>query len=309
MWKIPLTIFMTVLLTLLLFGAGYIFHLFQEAGHTMKQINVNDDQASAGENSSSPQQLRGHGPISIFITGIDSRTDNTGLSDVIMVLSIHPEKESTLLFNIPRDTQVAIPDRQQPEKINHAYHDGGTALVQQIVEQKLEHSFDLTVELDMQGFIELVDILGGIEVDNAFAFSERNVTHTKTHFFDKGIIHLDGERALDYVRMRKKDPRGDLGRNERQRQILTALMQKTASMQTLVNVQQFLPLAENHIKTNAAMEDVNILFSEYRHTVGDVKTFEMQGTPDTQNGTSYYLISDKEWHKAALRLRNHQKDE
>lgn len=81
-------------------------------------------------------------------------------------------------------------------------------------------------------------MFGGIEVDNAFAFDQMDQYGKRKHHYDKGLIQLDGERALHYTRMRKSDPKGDLGRNERQRQVLTILLNIKASLSSVLKVEE-----------------------------------------------------------------------
>ncbi|WP_158735997.1 LCP family protein [Alteribacillus sp. YIM 98480] len=304
MWKAALFIFITVFFAVVAAGAGYAYYLYNEASENVEKMNQSYTEEVGISGEARIDSLRGS--VSFLIGGIGERPGEPGLADVIMAVSINPEDESMLLFNIPRDTQVSIPGRNKPEKINHAYSYGGMKLVKETTEQKLQHSFDFVVEANMQGFQEIVDALGGVEVDNAFAFSQNNVGNTKTHHYDKGLIELNGERALDYVRMRKKDPRGDLGRNERQQQVLKALLQKTRSVENLLNGQDMLNILGENVKTNMTMDDIRTLFTSYRSALNYTRSFELAGENDTQDGVSYYLVSEQEWQKASLRLENHQ---
>ncbi|MFB4162880.1 LCP family protein [Alteribacillus sp. JSM 102045] len=305
MWKAALVIFITVFFTVLIAGAGYSYYLYDAASDNIDKMNQ-----SYTEEVGEPIHARNtslKGAVSFLIVGVGDRPGEPGLADVIMSVSVNPEDKSMLLFNIPRDTQVPIPGRDEPEKINHAYSYGGTKLVKETAEQQLQHSFDFVVEANMQGFQDIVDALGGVEVDNKFAFSQNNVGNTKTHHYDQGLIELNGERALDYVRMRKKDPRGDLGRNERQQQVLKALLQKARSMENLWHGREMLNILGENIKTNLTMDDITTLFTSYRSALQYSRSFELAGENEMQDGISYYLVPEQEWQKASLRLQNHQK--
>ena len=74
----------------------------------------------------------------------------------------------------------------------------------------------------MEGFKDIVDAVGGVDVNNDLEFSRREALR-------KGNIHLTGDQALAYTRMRKEDPRGDFGRQMRQRQVMQAVIKKGAS--------------------------------------------------------------------------------
>ncbi|SFM06999.1 LCP family protein [Salibacterium qingdaonense] len=301
MWKPALIVFITVLLTILTAGAGWAYYLYQKAGTHVEEMNDNYAE-DVGTSIQSSGPLRG--TVSFLFLGIGDRPGEKGLADTIMGASINPEDESVLLFNIPRDTKLNIPGRGR-EKINHAYAYGGAGLVKQTAENKLDYSFDFVVEADMQGFSEIVDQLGGVKVKNDFAFSQDNVDHSRTFHFKKGPVTLNGEEALQYVRMRKSDPRGDLGRNERQRQVLSALLEDTMSLGHLPDSSDILDIMENNVKTNMTLEELRALFTRYRSSFDYIQTFELEGKNQMDKGVSYYEVTTREWQKAALRLKNH----
>ncbi|RSL32722.1 transcriptional regulator LytR [Salibacterium salarium] len=304
MWKTSLAIFITVLLITLIAGAGYAYYLYELTSENVQKMNEQyNEEIGPGNEESSQSSLEGS--VSFLILGIGGRPDGNDLADTIMGISVNPDDKSVFIFNIPRDTKVSIPGHGE-EKINHAYSYGGTSLIKETAEQQLDHSFDFVVETNMEGFTQIVDLVGGIQVDNPFAFSQDNVDHSETYHYKKGPIELNGERALEYVRMRKSDPRGDLGRNERQQQVLTALLQESRSMENLLQGQSVLSILEQNVKTNTTMEDIRTLFTDYRSALDYVQTFEIHGENDYQNGISYYIVSDAGWHEAALRLQNHQ---
>ncbi|MFB5662546.1 LCP family protein [Alteribacillus sp. HJP-4] len=303
MWKAALLIFMTIFFTFLIVGGGYAYYMYELARDNVRQMNDAFDE----ELGTSPRNSSNLSGTAIFlIAGIGDRPGEASLSDVIMVVSVNPEDDSILMFNIPRDTQVSLPDRNGFDKINHSYSYGGINLLKETVETRLNVKFDYVIESNMNGFVEIVDVLGNVEVDSPFAFSQNNVENSETHHYEKGPITLDGERALHYVRMRKNDPRGDLGRNERQQQVLSALLQDARSIDTLLNGQSLLSILGENVKTNVTMTDLHSLAADYRHTADNIRTFEIPGSNAIVNGISYYEVSDEEWQKAALRLENHQ---
>ncbi|RSL32308.1 transcriptional regulator LytR [Salibacterium salarium] len=303
MWKTSIAIFITVLFTILIAGAGYAYYLYDMTSENVQTMNENYTEEIGKDIESAQSSLRGS--VSFLVLGIGDRPGENGLADTIMVVSVNPNDESILMFNIPRDTKVSIEGHGE-EKINHAYGYGGTGLIKETAEQQLDHSFDFVIEANMEGFTQIIDLIGGVEVDNPFAFSQDNVDHSKTYHYEKGTIELDGEKALQYVRMRKSDPRGDLGRNERQRQVLTTLLQESRSIENLLQGQDILSILEENIKTNIAMEDMRTLFTDYRSSLDYVRTFEIDGENEYQNDVSYYIVSDTDWKEASIRLQNHQ---
>ena len=130
----------------------------------------------------------------------------------------------TVLVSVPRDSFVPIPGRGR-NKINAAYAFGGPQLLVRTVEQATGLHVDDYVETGLGGYARLVDAIGGVDV-----CVKRAIDDEKAHItLRKGCQTFDGRTALGYARARYSDPRGDLGRVERQRQVLAAIAGKTLS--------------------------------------------------------------------------------
>jgi LCP family protein required for cell wall assembly len=150
-------------------------------------------------------------------------------TDTIMLVYV-PLGGKPALISVPRDSYVPIPGKGK-NKINAAYAFGGPELLVKTVEASTGLRVDSYVEIGFGGFVNIIDALGGIEMCLPKAIKDRD-SHLD---LPKGCQNLDGTTALGYVRMRKADPRGDLGRVERQREMLAAVAKKAASPATVVN--------------------------------------------------------------------------
>jgi LCP family protein required for cell wall assembly len=150
-------------------------------------------------------------------------------TDTIMILSIPPGGEPALI-SVPRDSYVPIPGNGT-NKINAAYAFGGPELLVQTVEQNTGLRIDAYTEIGFGGFVNVIDALGGIEMCVPKAIKDKD-SHLD---LPKGCQDLDGANALGYVRMRKADPLGDLGRVKRQREMLAAIAHEAASPVTIIN--------------------------------------------------------------------------
>ncbi len=151
-------------------------------------------------------------------------------TDTIMLLHV-PTFGPPVLVSIPRDLRVNIPGRDGRSRINAAYAFGGAELLAKTVEATTNLRVDEYVEIGFGGFASIVNSLGGIEMCLPKAMKDKDA-HID---LQAGCQTLDGKNALGYVRARKSDPRGDLGRVERQRQFLAAVLKKAASPATLIN--------------------------------------------------------------------------
>lgn len=263
---------------------GYAFYLYKSIEKTADRMY----QPVTGETEAPKEIIEKEEPFCILIMGVDERKGDRGRTDTMMVMAVNPRKESALLFNIPRDTRTEIAGRGIQDKINHAYAYGGVKMSIETVEQFLDVPIDYYAKVNMQGFAKIVDALGGVEVDNPFAFRYDG------HTFEKGRIHLDGDTALKYARMRYEDPRGDLGRNERQRRVLKSMIEKAASPGILANLGTVLESLGSSVTTNITFEEMKKLGNDYRNAIRQVETLEIKGRGRKIDGIYYLIVSEEE---------------
>jgi LCP family protein required for cell wall assembly len=150
-------------------------------------------------------------------------------TDTIMIVYLPPGGKPALI-SVPRDSYVDIP-KHSKNKINAAYAFGGPELLVQTVEQNTGLRMDGYLEIGFGGFVNIIDALGGIRMCLPKAINDRD-SHID---LPKGCQTLSGVEALGYVRMRKADPLGDLGRVQRQREMLSAVADKAASPASVLN--------------------------------------------------------------------------
>ena len=150
-------------------------------------------------------------------------------TDTIMLVYV-PVGGKPALISVPRDSYLPIPGKGR-NKINASYAFGGPELLVKTVEANTGLRVDSYVEIGFGGFVNIIDALGGIQMCLPKAIKDKD-SHLN---LPKGCQNMDGTTALGYVRMRKADPRGDLGRVERQREMLAAVAKKAASPATVVN--------------------------------------------------------------------------
>lgn len=224
-------------------------------------------------------------PISILLLGVDERSGDRGRSDTMVVLAINPEKESTKMISIPRDTYTEIVGLNMDDKINHAYAFGGIEMSMASAEHLLDIPIDFVVRLNMEGFEDIVDAFDGVTVENAFAFDD----------FRAGELTLNGSQALDYVRMRYSDPNGDFGRQNRQKQVIQSIMTKATSPTALFNYAEIFDALGNNVKTNMEFNEMVDVQNNYRDATKNLKQlyFE-QGYGKTINGIWYYMMDENE---------------
>lgn len=160
--------------------------------------------------------------INIALLGIDRRNPNErGRSDSIMIATLDKTHKKIKLTSLMRDTYVDIPGRGK-DKLNHAYSYGGPELIIKTINQNFDMNIREFAAVDFQGFIEIIDILDGVEIN----IKPNEVSHVPGS--KSGTQILNGEQALAYSRIRKTG-NGDYERTERQRRILEKVINKGLS--------------------------------------------------------------------------------
>lgn len=291
-----------VLAVLLIGSIGYVYSQYKSVEQSVEDIQLQFD-----DHDSQPKDFKTDESILFLLLGIGDRPGDPGRADSIILVSVNPIEQSILMFNIPRDTRTEIIGRGIQDKINHSFAYGRTEMTKRTVEHFIKQEVDSVVQINMQGMRQIVDTFGGIEVENKFEFNQRDELGKKSHHYAEGLINLDGERALHYSRMRKQDPRGDLGRNERQRQVLQAIADKATSFSSLFKTQEIVEVLGENVKTDVSFAEMKQLYAQFGKTWSnyEIETLEIQGEDQQVDGIYYYEVSDVERQHIAQRLEGH----
>ncbi|MDI3298714.1 MAG: LCP family protein [Bacillota bacterium] len=201
-------------------------------------------------------------PVSVLVLGVQQAQNlhQPPLTDSILLARIDPASRRAALLSIPRDLWVAIPGHGHG-RINSAYELGGPALVEEVVAQLTGIRPDYFLVIDYDGFRRLIDDVGGVTVDvprtlDDPAFPAPDMVHYQHLVIPKGVQHMDGQLALAYVRERHADPLGDLGRAQRQQQLLLALKQQFLRVQNLPRIPRILRDLGQTIRTDFPLSQV-----------------------------------------------------
>ncbi len=188
------------------------------------------------------------GRINVLLLGIDRRggTKWNHLTDTIIIVTVDPVNKTAGMMSIPRDLQLPIPGNGE-DRINTAnvygymynYPGGGPALLKRTIEANFDIAIDYYVMVDFDGFVKIIDTLGGVDVDVPRTLHDTMYPDPKpgdphaytTIHFDPGWQHMDGKRALQYARSRMST--SDFDRAKRQQQILLAVREKAISIGVL----------------------------------------------------------------------------
>ncbi|WP_210367536.1 DUF1510 family protein [Bacillus sp. REN3] len=287
-----------VLTAVTVFILGTVSFAFQFITSTRASVYEEIDESEKFESRKENIDLKAGDPISILLMGIDSPPGEvSGRADTMVLVTVNPDSNSMHMVSIPRDTYMNIAGGLN--KINTSYQVGGAEKAVQSVENLLDVPVDYFVTLNMNGFEGIVDAYDGVEVNNDLEFTDKHV------HFTKGRIHLDGKEALIYARMRKKDPRGDFGRQKRQRQVIEAIMKKGESVASITKLSDIANVVKDHVKTNMTLIEMWEIQSYYKGARENIHEHKIAGFDKTINGIYYFQADRQKLEEISNELKMH----
>jgi LCP family protein required for cell wall assembly len=208
------------------------------------------------------------GALNILLVGSDSRDPdakedqaNAWRADTLILMHVPADHKSAQMVSIPRDLWVVVPKSNSAAcsdgsraKINASFAFGGLPRAVHTVECLTDVKIDHVMAIDFGGFKEVTDALGGVDL---YVDKTIKSIHKPHRVFTKGMMHMDGAQALDWVRQRYQFPRGDFDRVRHQQEFLKALMDKAASTGTVTNPGKL----DNFLKSVTAAVTVDQDFS------------------------------------------------
>lgn len=291
---------LSILAIILLFVGGvvgYTLYTLNKALTTMHEpINREFSEKREGAVQFSKKE-----PFSILLIGIDKENGSIekGRSDSLIVLTVNPHTNSMKMVSIPRDTRTEIIGRGTMDKINHAHAFGGVEMSIPTVENFLDIPIDYYVKINMEGFKDIVDSVGGVEVNNSFAFKQGG------HTFNEGKISMNGNEALSFVRMRKQDPRGDFGRTDRQKQVVQGVINKGASLSGITKLDNMLGAIGENVKTDLESKEMMDIQKNYAEARKDIESLQITGSGTTIDGIYYFQVPEEERMRVSSILKGH----
>lgn len=237
-------------------------------------------------------------PFSVLLLGTDTGEYGRkyrGRSDTIMVATVTSKK--TTLLSIPRDTLVTIAGQSGNQKINAAYSFGGMTGALNTLQSYLDIPLDHYIEINMKGLEQLSKAVGPVEVNNDLDFTNLN-----THFA-KGKVEINSDNILAFTRMRYEDPRGDYGRQLRQREVVTAMVKKIASVGSLTKYQSILNTISSNMKTDISFAQMKELYANYRDAT-NINQIQLKGSGQMIDGVSYEVVSKANLQAAQEQLKD-----
>lgn len=288
---------LSIVLLLTLGIGGYAFSIYKSFNSALDNMHHPIDKTEKRENDISIQK---QDPFSVLMLGVDERANDSGRSDTMIVLTVNPKEKSVKMLSIPRDTKTEIVGNGTVEKINHAYARGGSEMSIATVEHFLDMPIDYYVKVNMEGFKDIINTLNGVTVVN-----DMDLTYKKYHF-PKGEIELNGQEALIFSRIRYEDPRGDFGRQIRQKQLIQAILDKGTNLSSLLKIDDILGKLGENIKTNFTLKEMLSIQKQYKSLNKNIEQIQFKdGNGGKEAGVWYYYPDETELSDIKQTLKDH----
>lgn len=274
-------------------GISTIEQVYPDANDQIKLITSYQRvvQASSSDNTANLSTE----PFTLLINGVDIRSGNlneAANADVIMLATFNPQTMKLSLNSIPRDTYIPVTCRGQKDKITHS-GSGGINCTIESIENAFDIEIDYYVKLNFYAVVDLVDAIGGIDVDVPITFTEQD-SHDNAdaiHLEAGENQHLNGEEALALARHRKTLLRGDIDRGINQQIVIEGILRKLASGKIVTSVDNLLSVVGDNVQTNMSPQNMYSLFSLLTNLgsnsrYGDMSALNIQS--HTLEGTDLY---------------------
>ncbi|MFD1451551.1 LCP family protein [Oceanobacillus sojae] len=232
--------------------------------------------------------------VSVLIIGVDENEKRnnaeTSRSDTLMLATFNKDEKSVKLVSIPRDTYVYVPEVGREEKITHAHAYGGPKATIETVENLMNIPVDYYVRVNFHAFVDVVDAIGGVELDVPYELTEMNsMDKQEAIHLSPGEQMLDGEEALAFARTRKLD--NDIERGKRQMEVVNAVADKATSVGSVLNFDDLIAAVGNNMNTNMSFKEM-MTFVTFVTGGLDIESFTLEGS-DYQPGSTYYWLLDE----------------
>ena len=236
------------------------------------------------------------GPINVLVLGVDERPESAeegSRTDTIMLVRVDPGTGDVRLLSVPRDLLVEISPGEE-NRINSAYNFGGMDQTVTAFEDYSGVDVDYYAVVDFQGFKDVINAMGGVEVDVGEEFPSK-------YKIEEGLQTLNGKQALYFARYRGTSG-GDLDRIRRQQQMVAALRSQAFSLNTVKQLPTIVRAANRNVLTDMGLGQAVTLGRVLvkRGPNAQMTAQQLKGDPETLENGDQVLVPDDEANEEML---------
>ncbi|NMB33614.1 MAG: LytR family transcriptional regulator [Clostridium sp.] len=284
--------------SLVLFIQGIYMLLFPEGEHKVpefggqysplqiirKNINQGDDRNNSNRSITN-----------LLVIGLD---ENEMRSDVLFLVNHNGKEGKANILSVARDTRIKVNGRFM--KINALVGEFGEKAIIEAIEDMTDLNIDYYISLNFKGFRELVDVLGGVEMEIPFDMDYDDPYQNLHIHLKKGKQLLNGEKAEEFVRYRKGNngegyEDGDIGRIKMQQQFISQFVEQKFRLKYLLKADDVFHILKASINTNIEIGDIHRIFKEPKNfKMPEVKSYILPGYPEYIEDQWYYICNKKE---------------
>ncbi|HFH9838699.1 TPA: LCP family protein [Streptococcus suis] len=277
----------------IIYGASLLNFSTGAISKTFKQLDTGDEITPIDPTE----------PLTILLMGVDMDQATRGggweggRSDSMILVTVNPKTKETTMMSLTRDIMVEIAAANGEstgsiEKLNHSYSYGQAPMAIATIEKMMDIDIERYIEINMDGLVELVDAVGGIEVNNTLGFpiSIEAQEPAYTSVVPPGKHLVNGDQALVYARMRYDDPEGDIGRQRRQREVITAIVKKLLQLDGFTQYKKIINAISNNMRTDIEISAATIpTLLGYRDSIAKLNSYQLRGLDEIVNELYYQL--------------------
>ena len=281
----PWQVIVVIILGLILAGVGYAARVLTSANNLLSRSYTPIEKKVEENRHIDPLK----DPISILLLGVDNDDDrqlDSTRTDAMILMTFNPINKDISMVSIPRDTYtyMSIPNQfEGMTKINAAYSFGEAEAAIDAVEDLMELPINYYITVDFTAFEDIVNAVGGVEVDVPYDIKEQNAKGKFVIDLKEGRQHLNGEEALAFARTRKGD--NDILRGSRQQEVMNEIMKKAMSIGSITKLENIMEAISGHFWTNM---DKQTIFKVAEAALVGKESYDIQNYIFDWSGFNYY---------------------
>lgn len=243
----------------------------------------------------------------ILFLGVDASGSPEDLwsgtrTDTMILVNIDPKTKSVNALSIPRDSKVYLPNDNGVNKINAAHAIGGIDMTKRTVEDTLGVKIDKYIMVHDSAVKEIVDAMEGVDIYVEKPMHYNDYSGNLHINFDKGMHHLSGKQAVEYLRFRH-DALGDIGRTQRQQWFLRSLLTQLKNPKTIAKIPDIIAVAKKYVKTDMSLYEMSQYAALAKHIDMDkIEVAMLPGAPNQRGYISYWILDPEKTQEVVNRV-------